>query len=121
MILTATEHTQGFIQRHQNEKAIVHWANEQLQSNSTLITFGLTLIAEHYTDQEIVQLFYESPETLALRLTPDSPAYLLLNIWFVENQWVGLAPQTNYHWLAEEYGLTILGRNGNYTLFQVGS
>ena len=108
-----------FIANQQRDKDIVQWVNQQLDSGDKLYTFGIRLTIEHYTDLNVLDIFYESPNLLNQRWRRGQDDYLLLNIWNIENQWVGRTPQENYHWFRDERGLQEMGRLGNYTLFRI--
>ncbi len=105
-----------FITNQQRDKDVAAWLAGRLPSGAVVYTFGLTLTLEYYTDLQIIELFYETPETLVAR---PPGGYLLLNVWQIENQWAGLAPQIAYRWLRDVRGLTPLERFGNYTLFRI--
>jgi hypothetical protein len=108
-----------FIARQQEDKQVAAWAGERVPDGATIYTFGLTLTLQHYTSLNVHELFYETPATLQQKWTPGQPDYLLLNIWNIENQWVGLDPQLDYHWLRDTRGLIRLGKNGYYTLYRI--
>ncbi len=108
-----------FIANQQHDKDAARWAVEQLPEAVTVYTFGLTLTLKHYTNLNVVEIYYETPETLAERWQRGRDDYLLLNVWNVGNQWAGREPQIAFHWLREARGLVELGRYGNYTLFRI--
>lgn len=109
-----------FLGRQQADRAAAAWVTAYVPPEANLYTFGLTLTLQHYTDLEVYELFYETPDTLTDRWVAGQPDYLLINVWQIENQWDGRAPQIAFHWLRDVRGLTELGRYGNYTLFRVG-
>jgi 4-amino-4-deoxy-L-arabinose transferase-like glycosyltransferase len=113
------DYANSFVEHHQSEKEIITWLDGKIPDNATLYTFGSTLTLEHYTDYSIIEIFYESPNTLKQRWFKGRTDYLLLNIWQIENQWQGRNPQANYHWFRDERGLTIIDRFHNLTLFEV--
>ncbi len=108
-----------FIQAQQKERAIVEWASQQIPVGATVYAFGITQTLKHYTDLDVRELFYETPESLNAAWVLDRADYLLLNVWSVENQWVGLSPQIAYHWLRDHRGLVRLGMRHNYVLFYI--
>ena len=115
------DYANSFVEFHQSEKEIITWLDGKIPDDATLYTFGSTLTLEHYTDYSIIEIFYESPNTLNQRWFRGRADYLLLNIWQIENQWQGLDPQANYHWFRDERGLTEIGKYHNLTLFEVKS
>jgi 4-amino-4-deoxy-L-arabinose transferase-like glycosyltransferase len=114
---TTTNNITTFITKQQGDKETALWAAERIPEGSTLYTFGLTLTLQHYTTLNVHEIFYETPETLEQKWVQDQRDYLLLNVWNIENQWAGLDPQLDYHWLRDQRGLIMLGKNGYYTLF----
>ncbi len=108
-----------FIKHQQGDKAAAAWAGERVPAGATIYSFGLTLTLQHYTDLNVHEIFYETPTTLNQKWTPGQADYLLLNVWNIENQWVGLDPQLDYHWLRDTRGLVRLGKNGYYTLYRI--
>jgi len=109
----------SFIANQQRDRTAAEYATVNIPAGSTVYTFGLTLTLKHYTDFNVYELYYETPETLNNRWTHGQDDYLLLNVWNIENQWAGREPQTAYHWLRDQRGLTQLGRSGYYTLFRI--
>ncbi len=123
-IHTATngfDYANNFIEHHQSEKEIITWLDEKVPDTATLYTMGSTLTLEHYTDISIIEIFYETPNTLKQRWFKGRADYLLLNLWQIENQWQGRDPQFNYHWFRDERGLTEIGKFRNLTLFEASS
>jgi 4-amino-4-deoxy-L-arabinose transferase-like glycosyltransferase len=108
-----------FIQTQQKERSLAEWASEYIPPESTVYAFGITQTLKHYTDLSVRELYYETPESLDAAWVLDRADYLLLNVWSVENQWVGLAPQIAYHWLRDHRGLVRMGKQNNYVLFYV--
>lgn len=109
-----------FITTQQRDKTTAAWVKENVPDDATLYTFGLTLTLKHYTTLDVYELYYETPQTLAAKWQRGREDYLLINVWNIENQWQGHEPQTDYHWLRDERGLTEMGKMGYYTLFRVG-
>ena len=112
-------HVHDFIEIHQRDKRVAQWAKDIIPEGERLYTFGLTLTLQTYTDLEVLEIFYESPNLLNQRWQRGNDDYLLLNVWVIENQWQGQIPQINYHWFRDTRGLTQIARNGNYTLFRI--
>jgi 4-amino-4-deoxy-L-arabinose transferase-like glycosyltransferase len=114
-----TRTIRDFIAHQQEDKQVAVWAGERVPEGATVYTFGLTLTLQHYTSLNVHELFYETPTTLNQKWTPGQTDYLLLNVWNIEKQWVGLDPQLDYHWLRDIRGLIRLGKNGYYTLYRI--
>lgn len=112
------DYANSFVEHHQSEKGVVTWIDDKVPPDATIYTFGSTLTLQHYTDLNVIQIFYETPNTLNQRWFRGQVDYLLLNVWQIENQWQGRDPQANYHWFRDERGLTELGRFRNLTLFE---
>ena len=113
------DYANSFVEHHQSEKDVITWLDGKIPDDATLYTFGSTLTLEHYTDYSIIEIFYESPNTLNQRWFRGRTDYLLLNIWQIENQWQGRDPQANYHWFRDERGLTEIDKFHNLTLFEI--
>lgn len=108
-----------FVRTQKQHKEAVIWAAAQIPPDATVYTFGVTLIMQHDTALNVYEIYYETPQTLTSKWVRGRDDYLLLDIWHVEHQWQGHAPQIVYHWLRDQRGLTQLGRHGGYTLFRV--
>lgn len=96
-----------------------HAAN-QLPNGSTVLTFGLTATLQHYTAINAVELFSETPATLAARVCNQPKVYAYLDVHNLDQQWIGLAPETNQRWLGEHAGLELIDQYQGYTLFKLG-
>lgn len=116
--ITGIDYANSFIGKHQADKAVVTWIQGNIPDDATLYTFGSTLTLQHYTDYNIIELYYETPNTLNQRWFRGQTDYVLLNVWQIENQWQDREPQANYHWFRDERGLTEIGRFRNDTLFE---
>jgi 4-amino-4-deoxy-L-arabinose transferase-like glycosyltransferase len=112
--------TGSFIARKEADLQTVHWVEAQLPPEAGLFTFGITLTVAEYSELDVYDLYYLTPEALTALLRDDRPAYLLLDLENVESQWQGRAPSTNYHWLQDQAGLEEMGRQRQYTLFRAG-
>lgn len=107
-----------FVRNQTRDRLTALWVRDQLPSGATLYTFGITLSIRHYHSAiEVIEIFYETPTTLAARSRGDD--YLLLNVYNIETQWVGREPQIVYQWLQRERGLRPIARYGYYTLFEI--
>ncbi len=115
----ATEVTTIFINHQQQDKSAVDWASQHIPSGATVYAFGLTLALRQRTTLDVQELYYETPETLATKWQHGKVDYLLLNVWNVENQWVGRDLERSYHWLRDQRGLIRIGKSGYYTLYKV--
>ncbi len=112
------DYANSFVEHHQSEKQVVTWLDGKIPDDAKLYTFGSTLILQHYTDYSVIEIFYETPDTLNQRWFRGRSDYLLLNLWQIENQWQGRAPQANYHWFRDDRGLVHIERFRNLTLFE---
>ncbi len=109
-----------FVTNQQRDKQTAHWALARIPDGAAVYTFGLTLTLQHYGDTlNVVEIYYETPETLAGRYVRGQADYLLLNLYNIETQWRGREPEAAYRWLADVRGLTEIDRYGYYTLFRV--
>jgi hypothetical protein len=109
----------NFTQVKDANVAAVWWTEAQAEPEATAVTFGLTLIMNHYTSLNGLDIYTLNEADLANLLANDSPFYLLLDVANVEQQWQDKSPQLNYQWLQERAELREIGRFNNYTLFEV--
>jgi 4-amino-4-deoxy-L-arabinose transferase-like glycosyltransferase len=110
-----------FVENQMADKEVVAWAAAQLPDGAVVYTMGLTLPLRHALvgRGEVLELYYETPETLDRGWERGWADYLLINVWQIENQWQGREPQIAYHWLRDMRGFRQLGQSGYYTLFRV--
>lgn len=105
-----------FVKRQNQDATIVAWADRMIPSGSVVYSFGLTLRLQQIEDISVYDLFNETPESLDAKWLRGQNDYLLVNVWEIQNQWEGRSPYITFHWLFDNRGLLILGRNGNYVL-----
>jgi 4-amino-4-deoxy-L-arabinose transferase-like glycosyltransferase len=110
-------YTRAFIERQQRDKAVVLWARDMLPPDTPIYTQGLTAALTHYSQLEPIELYGQTPQTLA---TLPERGYLLIHDWEIEHQWAGLSPQLAVAWLVSERGARKVGGMNDYTLYQVG-
>lgn len=108
------------VERKDEDYGAVRWAVSAIPNGSTVYVLELWPMMRHYVPQmRTIQIYYETPQSMKQRLSEDRPAYLLLDMWAINHQWVGENPAEIYTTLAEEPGLFRVGRYGNYALYQV--
>jgi 4-amino-4-deoxy-L-arabinose transferase-like glycosyltransferase len=108
-----------FLSNQTRDKDTADWTQAQIPAGSTLFTFGLTLTLKHETSLNVLDVYYETPRTLASKWTLGKEDYLLLNMWDIKNQWVGREPEIAYNWLRNVRGLVRIDRYQYYTLYKV--
>jgi 4-amino-4-deoxy-L-arabinose transferase-like glycosyltransferase len=111
----------GFIDRKDDDLALVRWVQTETPSGAQLLSFGPTLAFRHYTSLRTFDLFDLTPADLDSILTVRAPTYVLLDERNVEQQWLGQAPAVNWHRLRDRSGVSPVGTQGSFTLFRVGS
>src|SRR6266851_470387 len=111
--------TQEFIERKQNDVAIVRWADRLAPVNGQLLAFGLTATFQEYGRLQTLDLSEVSTERIGALLGDGRPTLVLVDVNGLERQWTGRAPWERYHALLAAPGLTPLGTRGGYTLFAV--
>jgi hypothetical protein len=109
----------SFINNQQQDKLAAVWMSEKVPAGSTVYSFGLTLTLQHYTALKVYELYNETPQTLAQKWQRGHQEYLVLNLWNIENQWVGSNLELNYYWLRDQRGLIRLDKYDNYVLFKI--
>lgn len=112
--------TERFMERKSENLSIVRWVDESIPRRAVLMSLGLTLTIDHYTAREPRELFRLSPERLEEILADDRPAYLLVDVDAISGQWRDATPGVAYRWLRDGPGLELVGRRGDYSLFEVG-
>jgi len=110
---------QEFIERKQNDVAIVRWADGLAPVNGQLLAFGLTATFQEYGRLTTLDLSEVSTERIGSLLGDGRPTLVLVDVNALERQWTGRAPWERYHALLAAPGLTPLGTRGGYTLFAV--
>ena len=111
--------THEFIDRKQNDVAIVRWADGLAPANGQLLAFGLTATSQEYGRLQTLDLSEVSTERIRDLLGDGRPTLLLVDVNGLERQWTGRAPWARYHAMLAAPGLTPLGTRGGYTLFAV--
>jgi hypothetical protein len=109
----------SFLTSQNQSKAIVRQVEQRLPAQATLLIFGLTLTANHYSDLNTVEFFYQDPASLQALTQASTPLYLLLDVGSIQTQWPGKTPQRNFEWLKKTTLLTELDRFPPYILFKV--
>jgi hypothetical protein len=92
-----------------------------LPKGATILSFGLTLTLQHYTDLDVVELYNVDEEGLAAATSANTPIYLLVDLDNIANQWQSRPPQINYLWLEDHMRLIPVRDFDPYSLFQVTS
>jgi len=143
MIVWAIPMLVTFLTAQNRSKAIAREVEALLPPQATLLAFGITLTAQHYSSLNTLEFFYCTEDDLQ-RLTqsetpahfqpvplipshpypqrppqPETPAYLLINVPNFDQQWPGRAPYVNYHWLRERILLSQVATFPPYTLFKI--
>jgi hypothetical protein len=112
---------QGFIDRKQDDLALVHWVDAQVEPGARLFTFGPTQTFRHYSQMPTFDLFDVSSSDISSIVASPAPTYALVDQVSLNDQWLGQAPDANFRSLSAAPGLSPLGSQGAYTLFRVGS
>jgi hypothetical protein len=112
---------QGFIDRKEQDLALVRWVAAQVEPGAQLFTFGPTLTFRHYARLPIFDLFDVTSADMSSILASPAPTYVLVDQTNLHDQWLAQAPDQNFVRLRDGPGLTPLGDQGSYTLFQVDS
>jgi hypothetical protein len=69
----------------------------------------------------VVDLFDQSPASLRPVVCGARPVYVYVETEKLESQWIGKSPAANFHWLRDTIGLQVVGAQGTWTLFRLGS
>ncbi len=109
----------SFLTGQNHSKAIARQVAQTVPPQAALITFGLTLTVQHYTQLEAIELFFLDPASLQTLTAARRPLYLLLDVPNIETQWQGKVPQANYRWLKTQARLIRVQSFPPYTLFEI--
>ncbi len=111
--------TNEFIERKQNDVAMVHWTERLAPGDAQVFTFGLTATFQHYGRLETLDLSELRSSTMAQLLADGRPTLVLLDVAGIERQWRGRPAWENYHALRDGPGLVPLGVRDGYSLLVV--
>lgn len=111
--------TQEFIERKQNDVAIVRWTEHLAPANGQLLTFGLTATFQEYSRLKTLDLSEVGDSGLTRLLADGHPTLVLVDVASLERQWTGLAAWDRYRSLREGPGLRAIGTDSGYTLLAV--
>ncbi|MBV9547746.1 MAG: glycosyltransferase family 39 protein, partial [Chloroflexi bacterium] len=117
MLVGGVRLMQGFIDRKNDDLALVSWINSQVPADAQLLSFGPTLTLQHYGAAPTLDMYEIQPTELAGVLT--RPTYVLLDESNVEQQWLGQTPDTDYRALRDGPGLALVGTRSGLSLFRV--
>ncbi|HJW84139.1 MAG TPA: hypothetical protein VJ754_07535, partial [Anaerolineae bacterium] len=120
MLVFSVRGLESFLSIKRTDLAATEWLQARVPPGASVVTFGLTLTLQHYTGLDAVEIYAETPTTLADRICGRAPVYAYLDVANLESQWAGLSPEINYRWLRDGPGLTALGRYQDYSLFEIG-
>jgi hypothetical protein len=112
---------QGFIDRKEEDLALVRWVDAHVEPGARLFTFGPTLTFRHYSGVATFDLFDVTSSDISSILASPAPTYVLVDQASLNDQWLGQAPDQNFLRLRDGAGLTPLGSQASYTLFHVNS
>lgn len=111
----------AFLQVKSREVAAMNYLAAHIAPRSTVLTFGLTLALDYYTDFNTVDLSEQSPGTIRDGVSGEwnPPRYLYVERENIETQWLGRAPAQNLRWLESSGSLREIGRLGTWTLYEI--
>jgi hypothetical protein len=110
-----------FLTAQNHSKTIARQVAQRVPPQATLITFGLTLTLQHYTDLKVQELFYLDQANLATLTTTRRPLFLLIDPQNMETQWQDQPFYEHYRWLKEQTTLRELEAFPPYILFEIVS
>ena len=108
-----------FVERQRTDRAMADWVLARVPPNATVITFGITDTLEYFTHLNVVEIFEQTPSTVKEIVQDRTNVFLCLDKNNIETQWVGLAPQTNFHLLRDQFNLRPVDSQSDYTLYAV--
>lgn len=96
------------------------WLTQYVPADATVYTFTLSPMLQHETDLHIVELFFETPESLRAQVQGEQN-FLIVDVHSLETQWAGTMPELDYKFLREKVGLQELGVKSGFTLYRIQS
>jgi 4-amino-4-deoxy-L-arabinose transferase-like glycosyltransferase len=116
----AVRDVRTFVARKDADLAAARWVEAHVPPGATVITFGLTDTLRHYTGLHVVELYNETPDSLAAQVCGGQAAYLYVDVANIEAQWAGKSPEVNLRWLRDHAGIVVMNGSSGYTLFSAG-
>lgn len=110
-----------FIGRKDADVATVRWVERQIPSDSRLLTFNLTLMFQYYGHVETLELFDQTPGSVAGLLASERSAFLFVDVRSLDAQWKERSPGRVYEALRLNPGLVPVGTHRDFTLFRIAS
>ena len=109
----------GFIDRKDDDLALVRWLETDVPPGSQVLSFGPTLTIRHYSRLPTRDLYELEPGDLPGVLAA-GPTYMLLDVTNVEDQWQGQTPERDLRALEAGPGLAPVDERAGLHLFRVG-
>ena len=97
------------------------WVMARVPTNATVITFGITDTLAYFTPLNVVEIFNQTPAAVKEIAQERTNVFLCLDTSNIETQWSGLAPQTNFHLLHDQFNLRLVDSQSNYSLYAVNA
>jgi hypothetical protein len=110
---------EGFVDRKDDELALMSLVRDETVPLAQLFTFGPTLAFRHYTGYQVLDLYEDSPADLQTHLSRPVPSFALLDEASIASQWAAAAPGRNLTALRESRTLVPIGTYGPYTLYRL--
>lgn len=117
MLVGGVRLNEAFIDRKDDDLALVSWVDSQVSPGAQLLSFGPTLTLQHYSDVPTRDLYEIAPDELGHLM--DRPTYVLVDEANIEDQWRGQFPERDFRALRDGVGLSELGQRSGLTLFRV--
>ncbi|MGI9147378.1 MAG: hypothetical protein ACR2IK_12620 [Chloroflexota bacterium] len=110
-----------FIDRKDEDLALVRWVQGSTPAGAHLLSFGPTLAFRQYTSLPTFDLFDLTPAEVDSVLAAPGPTYALVDQHNLEEQWRDKAPALNWDRVRDSAGVSQVGNRGSFSLFRVGS
>lgn len=117
MLLWTYRVTDDFIGKKNIDLARVAYVQAQVPSAATVLSFGLTATLHQYTNLRVIELFHETPASLATLLNKGAVS-VMIDEANIAAQWTGKSPQINLDWLKTNE-VQVIGTVPPYTLLRV--
>lgn len=114
-------YTVDLIRQKAHHLQIVRWVGNLVEDNARLITFWYTATFRFESEIETIELFDLDHRAIRAVVDEGRPAYLLVDVDAIEDQWRERSPASNYGALQRDPGLELIATHDGLSLFIVGA
>ncbi len=112
-------YTVDLIRQKAHHLQIVRWVESLVEDDARLITFWYTATFRFESEIETIELFDLDHRAIRAVVDEGRPAYLLVDVDAIEDQWRERSPVSNYGALQRDPGLELIATHDGLSLFIV--